>query len=97
MDSLCNTIPNCPVCGGTMDLVYDQPAMKVCMCGDCHTGVHVPIKAWDLLRAKARAREAPAPRVVRPERDKDTGQAPPEDIDGGPGDPAVPPVDPRAT
>lgn len=78
--AVCNAVPTCPLCGGTMELVHDQPAMKVCMCVECHTGIHVPIKAWEAGLARA---TPSASRVVRPESDKATGQAPPEDVDGG--------------
>ena len=45
-------IPACPACGGRMKLVYDRPKSKVCVCGDCHTGVTVPAEAWDLILAR---------------------------------------------
>lgn len=57
-DEVCNALPTCPLCGSRMDIVYDQPAMKVCMCEACHTGIHVPIKAWEALLARVRP---PAP------------------------------------
>lgn len=75
-----NAVPTCPLCGGKMELVHDQPAMKVCICVECHTGIHVPIKAWEASLAKAAPSSS---RVVRPESDKATGQPPPEDVDGG--------------
>ena len=64
-----------------MELVHDQPAMKVCICRGCHSGLHVPIRAWETLPATPRTGGS---RVIRPESEKATGQAPPEDIDVGP-------------
>lgn len=49
---LCKVIPKCPLCGGIMELVYDRPNTKVCVCVDCHTGIHVPARAWAIASAK---------------------------------------------
>lgn len=54
----CELVTICPVCGGRMDLVYDRPKAKVCVCVDCHTGVTVPAGAWEIAR-KRRAAATP--------------------------------------
>ena len=43
---------SCHVCEGTMELVYDRPAQKVVVCTDCHSGLTIPVTAWDIKRAK---------------------------------------------
>jgi hypothetical protein len=35
-----------------MELVYDRPTTKVFVCVDCHSGVTVPPKAWDVARMR---------------------------------------------
>ena len=53
----CEVNPFCPICGGRMELVYDRPNTKVCVCVDCHTGITVPASAWkfaDIKRGLAR-------------------------------------------
>jgi hypothetical protein len=35
-----------------MELVYDRPSAKVCVCVDCHTGLSVPAKAWNAALAR---------------------------------------------
>jgi hypothetical protein len=52
----CEVIPTCPICGGKMELVYDRPTAKVCVCSVCHTGISVPAKAWDIARARHKAK-----------------------------------------
>jgi hypothetical protein len=42
----------CPVCQGTMELVYDRPSQKVCVCVDCHSGITIPVGAWEVQQAK---------------------------------------------
>lgn len=37
----------------------------------------------ETVLADAQNEQTPAPHVVRPESEKDTGQQPPEDVDGG--------------
>lgn len=46
---LCEVIPTCPLCGGKMELVYDRPKTKVCVCMECHTGITVPAEAWAIV------------------------------------------------
>lgn len=57
---VCDLIPTCPVCGGKMELVYDRPAAKVCVCRDCHTGISVPGKALSIARQKGRLKDEDA-------------------------------------
>jgi ssDNA-binding Zn-finger/Zn-ribbon topoisomerase 1 len=45
-------LPDCPVCSGRLDLVYDRFNQKVYVCIDCHVGLTVPESAWDVLRKK---------------------------------------------
>jgi len=35
-----------------MELVYDRPNAKVCVCVECHTGISVPGPAWDAALAR---------------------------------------------
>ena len=53
---LCEIIPACFVCGGKMELVYDRPTTKVCVCVECHTSITVPARAWDIARDRGRSR-----------------------------------------
>jgi hypothetical protein len=39
-----------------MELVYDRPTAKVCVCSVCHTGISVPAKAWDIAIVRHRAK-----------------------------------------
>ena len=50
---LCDAVPICPIFGGKMELVYDRPTAKVCVCENCHTGISVPAKAWAIAVARA--------------------------------------------
>ncbi len=52
----CEVIPFCPICGGKMELVYDRPHQKVCVCSDCHSGLSVPQSAWGIATAKREAK-----------------------------------------
>ena len=45
-------VPDCPVCQGRLDLVYDRLRQKVYVCIDCHVGLTVPDTAWDVVRLK---------------------------------------------
>lgn len=45
-------LPNCPVCAGRLDLVYDRFNQKVYVCIDCHVGLTIPESAWDVLHKK---------------------------------------------
>lgn len=44
--------PDCPVCSGRLDLVYDRLGQKVYVCVDCHVGLTVPESAWTIVRQK---------------------------------------------
>jgi hypothetical protein len=44
--------PQCPVCGGQTELVYQRLNQRVCVCPDCHSGVTIPATAWDVVRLK---------------------------------------------
>jgi hypothetical protein len=35
-----------------MELVYNRPNTKVCVCIDCHTGITVPASAWTVAMRK---------------------------------------------
>ena len=37
-----------------MELVYDRPNTKVCVCAECHTGISVPGTAWAVAIARGR-------------------------------------------
>jgi hypothetical protein len=52
-------IPLCPICGGTMELVYSRPSAQVCVCIECHTSITVPSRAWDVPHAKERIGRLP--------------------------------------
>jgi hypothetical protein len=45
-------LPDCPVCSGRLDLVYDRIGQKVYVCVDCHAGLTIPDSAWDTARKK---------------------------------------------
>jgi hypothetical protein len=70
LPDLCEVMPTCPLCGGTMELVYDQPTTQICVCVDCHTGIHVPTGAWAVIKEKLGETTAPKA-LTRP----DTGPA----------------------
>jgi hypothetical protein len=45
-------LPDCPVCSGRLDLVYDRVGQKVYVCVDCHVGLTIPDAAWETARKK---------------------------------------------
>ena len=53
----CEVITECPVCGGHMEAVYSRAHQKVCVCGDCHTSISIPVSAWDIARVKGKPRK----------------------------------------
>ncbi len=63
LPDLCDVVPTCPLCGGRMELVYDRPNTKVCVCVDCHTGITVPAHAWDVARSRGTLRRPPVTRT----------------------------------
>jgi hypothetical protein len=48
------TFPRCPVCDGTMELVYSRFGENVVVCVDCQTGLTIPRKAWEIADVKKR-------------------------------------------
>ena len=44
--------PGCPICGGTLELVYNRFNQQVSVCKDCQSGITVPSSAWEVLRLK---------------------------------------------
>ena len=55
----CELFPQCPVCDGTMESVYERPHQKVCQCLDCACTLTVPVAAWEIAAAKRRTPPAP--------------------------------------
>lgn len=49
----------CPICHGTMELVYDRPSQKVCVCTDCHSGLTIPVGAWAVQETKYNRKSKP--------------------------------------
>ena len=45
-------LPDCPVCFGRLDLVYDRFRQKVYVCVDCHVGLTIPDSAWAIVEQK---------------------------------------------
>jgi hypothetical protein len=46
------TCPDCPICGGILEIVYDRFNQRVSVCKDCQSGLTVPSSAWEVLRLK---------------------------------------------
>lgn len=44
--------PDCPICGGTFEIVYNRHNQRVSVCRDCQAGLTIPSTAWDVLRLK---------------------------------------------
>jgi len=44
--------PPCPICGGTMEGVYQRYGQTVAVCVDCHSGITIPHAALDVRRLK---------------------------------------------
>jgi len=72
LPELCEIISVCPLCNGTMELVYDRPTTKVCVCVDCHLSITVPARAWEValergtVKPKPRRRSTDWPHGQRP-------------------------------
>jgi hypothetical protein len=47
-----NGCPVCPICTGRMEVVYNRFNQQVCVCVECHTGLSIPISAWEIQRIK---------------------------------------------
>ena len=45
-------IATCPVCEGRMEVVYARHNQQVCVCVDCHSGITIPSRAWNIVRMK---------------------------------------------
>lgn len=62
--NLPQTIPPCPVCGAALERVYSRFGEAVYVCIECHTGVTVPRRAWDIAAVKkAQRRDKPDEKV----------------------------------
>jgi hypothetical protein len=48
----CEVIPQCPICNGRMEKVYDRYHQRVCVCVDCHTGLTIPANAVNVAKMK---------------------------------------------
>ena len=46
------TVPPCPVCGASFERVYSRFGESVYVCVECHTGMNVPRRAWDIADVK---------------------------------------------
>jgi ssDNA-binding Zn-finger/Zn-ribbon topoisomerase 1 len=44
--------PPCPICRGEMQLVYQRFSQHVIVCSECHSGLTVPARAWDIAAVK---------------------------------------------
>lgn len=51
-EGLTPACPDCPICGGTLEVVYDRYNQRVSVCKDCQSGITVPSSAWEVLRLK---------------------------------------------
>jgi len=51
-DKIALALGYCPICYGTMEVVYSRNNQNVCVCVDCRTGVTVPATAWEIVRLK---------------------------------------------
>ena len=49
-------LPDCPVCLGRLDLVYDRMHQRVYVCVDCHVGLTIPDSAWKVVQEKREKR-----------------------------------------
>lgn len=52
---------NCPICDGEMEVVYARNNQQVTVCRDCHSGLTVPERAWDIVRIKRESKWMPKP------------------------------------
>lgn len=51
-------MPQCPVCDGRMETVYERPHQKVCQCVECGSTLAVPAGAWNIASDKRRTEPA---------------------------------------
>ena len=54
----CEVLPQCAICDGRMETVYERAHQKVCQCVECATTLTVPVTAWTI--AAERRRSTPA-------------------------------------
>ena len=54
-------IAKCPVCDGSMEVVYSRNNQQVTVCVDCHAGLTIPSSAWEIVRIKREAKWMPKP------------------------------------
>ena len=54
----CDVVPQCPVCDGHMETVYERPHQKVCRCVECGSTLAVPVAAWNVASGKREPPEA---------------------------------------
>lgn len=47
-----NPCPVCPICEGSMEVVYDRFNQRVVVCLDCHSGLTIPATALEIVRLK---------------------------------------------
>lgn len=53
-------VPPCPVCGAVIERVYSRFGENVYVCVECHTGISVPRRAWDIADVnKAQRQDKP--------------------------------------
>jgi uncharacterized protein YbbK (DUF523 family) len=57
------TVPPCPVCGSAVERVYRRFGENVYVCIECHTGITVPRRAWDIADFKKIRRHKPDEKV----------------------------------
>jgi hypothetical protein len=50
-------VPPCPVCGAALERVYSRFGDTVYVCIECHTGITVPRRAWDIADVKTAQRQ----------------------------------------
>ena len=58
-DAMALALAYCPICYGTMEVVYSRNNQNVCVCVDCHSGVTVPATAWEIVHLKREGKWQP--------------------------------------
>lgn len=51
----------CPICEGSMEVVYERHNQQVMVCKDCLSGITVPANAWEIVRIKKQSKWMPKP------------------------------------
>lgn len=54
-------IPDCPICAGRLETVYNRHNQRVCVCMDCRSGLTIPGPAWEIARTKWEAKQMHRP------------------------------------